>query len=460
MKKRNLWKCITAAVLLFVLVLSKNVAYAGQEDPFEIKDGVLTGYSNWPAKEVTIPEGVTSIGDKVFSDRYALGKVTIPEGVVSIGMSAFSHCNHLEEVVLPKSLKEIGESVFMDCKNLSIIEIPSGVTSIGESAFSGCESLSSIEIPDGVTSIKEWTFYNCKNLNQMNIPDNVKEIGVRAFSGCDSLKSVVIPKGVEVISSFAFGDCDGLENVTISEGVKQINYGAFDCINLKKITIPESVTYIDISAFWLRKGFTIYGKAGSYAEKYAMAHKIPFVATGEIERKDIKKCQITVSPTSFTYSGKSQNPSVTVKDGEQVLETKTDYAIAYRNNIDPGMAKIIITGQGRYIGSISKTFDIKPKKQTIKKVKEKSGKKLSLVWRKDKGVTGYQIQYSIEKKFRKSKGAATVIVKKNPKTILKNLKKGKRYYIRVRSYKTVKSGGKARTLYGAWSSAKRSKMIK
>ena len=97
----------------------------------------------------------------------------------------------------------------------------------------------------------------------------------------------------------------------------------------------------------------------------------------------------------------------------------------------------------------------KPGKVTGLKVKNKKKKKIVVKWRKKTNVAGYQIQYALNKKFTKKKKSKWVGKKKSSKTISK-LKKGKKYYIRVRAYRK-KSGKK---LYGKWSKVKKVKIKK
>lgn len=110
--------------------------------------------------------------------------------------------------------------------------------------------------------------------------------------------------------------------------------------------------------------------------------------------------------------------------------------------------------------SVTVTIKVKPKKATLKTVI--AGKKqLKAKWKRDIKADGYQIQYSTSKKFAK-KTTTTVSVKKNKNIsrTVKNLKNGKRYYVRVRAYKKATVNGKSTTLYGAWSKAKLSSKIK
>ena len=113
--------------------------------------------------------------------------LTIPEGVTSIGNYAFYGCSSLTNIEIPSSVKIIGDWVFRGCSSLISIEIPSSVKIIGDWAFSNCSSLTNIEIPSSVTSIGEYAFYGCSSLTNIEIPSSVTSIGSFAFENCSSL---------------------------------------------------------------------------------------------------------------------------------------------------------------------------------------------------------------------------------------------------------------------------------
>ena len=172
---------------------------------------------------------ITAIADSAFEGNSNLQSVTIPEGVTSIGDDAFSGCSALTEVNFGADslLKSIGNLAFYECSNLTSIIIPEGVTSIGDRAFYLCNNLTSITIPDSVTSIGSSAFYSCSALTEVNFGADslLKSIGSYAFHGCNNLTSITIPDGVTSIGSSAFNSCYALAEV-YNYSSRTIDYNA------------------------------------------------------------------------------------------------------------------------------------------------------------------------------------------------------------------------------------------
>lgn len=150
---------------------------------------------------------------------------------------------------------------------------------------------------------------------------------------------------------------------------------------------------------------------------------------------------VKLSKTSVTYTGKALKPTVTVLDTEGKKIDSTNYGVNYTNNKQVGKATVTVTFRGNYAtyGTKSVTFKILPKNTSVKKL-TKGKKQLKVTWNAQKTqTTGYQIQYSTSKKFT-SKTTKTVTIKKNKTTAatIKKLKAKKTYYVRIRTYKTVK----------------------
>ena len=82
--------------------------------------------------------------------------------------------------------------------------------------------------------------------------------------------------------------------------------------------------------------------------------------TFQIKASDFSKCDIQLSASSFTYDGTEKKPKIIVKNGKKQLTANTDYTVSYKNNINAGTASVTITGKGKYSGTITKSFSIKP----------------------------------------------------------------------------------------------------
>ena len=199
---------------------------------------------------VTIPDSVTTIRGGAFEDCSSLTSVTIPDSVTSIGDSAFSNCSSLTSVTIPDSVTSIGDSAFSNCSSLTSVTIGNSVTTIGEKTFAYCCSLTSVTIPNSVTTIGYGAFADCSSLTSITIPDSVTTIGITAFYNCSSLTSVTIPKNLTKIESNTFYGCSSLENIYLPEGLISIGDEAFaECDNLTIVTIPSSVVSFGVNPF-------------------------------------------------------------------------------------------------------------------------------------------------------------------------------------------------------------------
>ena len=168
-----------------------------------------------------------------------------------------------------------------------------------------------------------------------------------------------------------------------------------------------------------------------------------------------KASSLKLKATSLTYNGKVRTPKVIVKDRTgKTLVKNTDYTVSYaKGRKYVGKYAVKITFKGKYSGTKTLYFTIKPKATSISSLKAGS-KKFTVKWKKQATqTTGYQVQYSASSKFSKAK---TVTVGKNT-TVSKKISKlsgKKKYYVRVRTYKTVKINGKSIRIYSGWSKAK------
>ena len=171
-----------------------------------------------------------------------------------------------------------------------------------------------------------------------------------------------------------------------------------------------------------------------------------------------KVTSVKLSTTTYTYNGKVKKPAVTAKDNKNNVIPKSAYTVKYSSGCKSvGKYTATVTFRGDYSGSFVRSFQIIPKGTKIKRLK--AGKKsFTVKWTAQKTqTTGYQVQYCLKKNFKK--GAKTTTVGKNKTVSKKITKRGKKktYYVRIRTYKTVKVKGKSTKLYSGWSAVKKVK---
>lgn len=181
--------------------------------------------------------------------------------------------------------------------------------------------------------------------------------------------------------------------------------------------------------------------------------------TGENPPAVEKKVKsVALTKTSYTYNKKAHKPGVVAKDDQGNKIPASDYTVKYSSGCkNVGKYVVTVTFKGEYKGTYTRTYNVVPQGTKLKSVK--AGKKsFKATWKKQKMQTsGYQLAYSTSKKFAKKVKTVTVSKNGTVKKTVKKLSKKKTYYVKVRTYKTVKSGKKTIKLYSGWSAAKKVK---
>lgn len=291
MRVKIIQKTVLTFCLLALVGFSAPMLVHGAEDrqstdsDFHIdKEGCLTSYTG-SEEHVVIPEGVKRIGgnpdNSIFEDTETeIKSVVITDSVIEIGERAFYTCLQLEEVTMGNGVKKIGQEAFAGCFKMKTIHLSDSLQEIGLRAFNFCESLEALELPSSLRNIEMEAFGNCISLKSLNIPDGVQAIPPGTFDRCSSMEELYIPSSVTKIGAGSklmpqyVGERTGLE----------------DCDNL-----------------------TIYGAAGSAAEKYAQEKDITFVEDASM--------QSTVIPDSEEEELETQEE---VEEEEEAIEEETD----------------------------------------------------------------------------------------------------------------------------------------
>ncbi len=350
-------------------------AYYGRDTEIVVPDSVTeigggVFYGKDKIKSVKLPDGVTTIGGWAFSGCASLETINLPSTVTEIGDDAFAGCESLKAIDIPTGVTKIGDEAFFGCSLIKSVNIPSGLTEINQYAFFKCASLESVTIPSGVTRINKYAFSLCTSLKSVVISDGVTEILNFAFFVCEALETITVPdsvikigdgaltytawydlqpdgivyagnavitykgempencaltlhRGATVIADSAFAELTSLVSVTIPDGTVKIGDYAFnDCTSLASVTIPASINRIGTDAFTGCSTVTFRGSSDTYAEKFAIAHHIPFIAIDKCEHTPDAAWTIDIAMTPTIHGLKSHHCT---KCGMMFDETELPY---------------------------------------------------------------------------------------------------------------------------------------
>ena len=243
-----------------------TVTGSGSMTDFSYSD---TRWGGNDIKSVSLPDGLTSIGEVAFYGCTSLTSVTIPDSVTSIGYDAFRGCTSLTSVAIPDSVTTIEDSAFYGCTSLTAINVAEGNTAyVSENGVLFNKSKTSLiqypagktdsayTIPDSVTSIGYYAFLSADSLKSIEVSGNNPNFSSR--SGClydktgmtlrvcpAGLGTFTVGKDVASVYSGAFSG-NNLNEVVFSEGASAtLGEGAFyDCMNLKKIVIESNANVV------------------------------------------------------------------------------------------------------------------------------------------------------------------------------------------------------------------------
>ena len=290
--------------------IPSSVEFEGNQYPvIKINDEVFSGNTNLTS--VTLPESLTTLGDRAFYTCKSLKTIKIPSGVTAIPDCCFNHCLSLESVTIPEGVTTIGDGAFFGC-NLKELTLPSTVTMIEIGAFlsnNRCQSITcnattppnlgenvfgynastTVKVPlqsiaayrqavgwknfanyyggevvaDGITYrinekeamvvVAEATLTEANILSAVEFEGNqypVIKINDNVFADNTNLKAVTLPEGLVEIGAFAFNGCQNLGSVALPESLTTLgSYAFYSCKLLKTIKIPSGVTTIPYGCF-------------------------------------------------------------------------------------------------------------------------------------------------------------------------------------------------------------------
>ncbi|MCQ2515116.1 MAG: sigma-70 family RNA polymerase sigma factor [Ruminococcus sp.] len=292
------------------------------------------GIDNTKSIIATLDEN-NCIPDEAYANRNDIEQVIIPATTKEIGARAFYSAANLKSVIFEGNIcEEIGNNAFAYCSSLLSIDL-SSVRAIDNNAFSMCSNLQQVKVSNNLETVNTYAFYNDTNLDNINASDNIKSVGQYAFSGTafeknnsnyltsglywgnafirpyenatevkiysgttviadgafmsnSNIQKVEIPSSVKVLPANTFTK-SSISEIILNEGLERIeaqNFGYTE--NLKKITIPKSVTYISENCLLglvdetekPQLTFSIRGYSNSAAQAYAKSKGLLFRIIG------------------------------------------------------------------------------------------------------------------------------------------------------------------------------------
>lgn len=234
------------------------------DETHRLRIGKQAFYGCTSLSAVVLPPGLEIIDDSAFEDCQGLSlqkqkiDILIPDYVTYIGVGAFSNCVSLQgKLVLPPNLPVLGAKAFENCTGITVLEINKTLTQIGDRAFKDCGSIDHVTGGEGLVEIGASAFQGCSSLRYWPDPPpprttlnlrlsapNLENIGDSAFKSCTAFEEVLIGNAVTNIGEDAFAFCSGLWTIALGQRLVTIGAGAFRATALKRLDVPNTVTYM------------------------------------------------------------------------------------------------------------------------------------------------------------------------------------------------------------------------
>lgn len=393
-------------------------------------------------------QNIVEIKDHAFASS-SLKQINISNKLKYLGEYAFQSCSKLDNITLPEGLKTIGKNAFAYCDSLSSINIPSTVTNLGSLTFINCKNLTDVKIEEGIKTIPFSMFSLCPSIQKIKIPNSVTSINADAFEYCSSLKDVEFSNNLDIIGRSAFYSTP-ISKLELPDSLKVIESNAFYyCLNIGNVVLPRNIVSIANDAFLIKNDVTLNTYKNTSTEKALAKTNLKYNIIDEIPDK------LNISDSSFdkienqTYTGSEITPSVSVSVGSNKLVENVDYKVTYSNNKNVGLATARITGIGNYDGYYDINFKIVPKKTTSFTVSNSTTSTVTLNWNKVASARGYAI-YRYDSSSKSYKRIARINSNSTLTYKDTNLKSAYSYSYRIKPIRTINGT----TYYGDYSSVK------
>ena len=270
---------------------------------------------------VTIPETVTcegdetvytvtSVADKLFSQKYNITEVHLPDTITTVGERAFDQIHGLDYINIPKSLTTLTGLQAFGYGGWDTLEagewlvdtlyVPASLETWNVSAFSG-NKYSTAVLEDGLHMVGSYGISNNAKLTDVKMASTVQFLKNNAFSSCEALESIELPEGLLYIGDQAFQG-DPLKSVTLPGSLKYVGTQAFESLKYDYSTYPATVTYVGAPEITLGGGVTGLGWNAFYKDAKLTA------VLGSQQNLLVERCDFTETP-DVVWDGKTSIPA-------------------------------------------------------------------------------------------------------------------------------------------------------
>ena len=436
-----------------------DISVSPENNNYSSQDGVLfnkdkTKLIRYPAGKIqekyVIPNGVKSFDNDAFNNCYRLKSITIPDSMLNIiTQGPFLSCENLTEIIVSPGNKYYSsqDGVLFDKNKTALIcypankseteyTVPNGVKKIWRNAFDDCNNLVNVTISDSVTSIEGYVFVNSRSLKNIKMFNSVISIGEHAFANCGKLENVIMSNNITSLGEGAFRQSGSLKSVTIPNNIRTIEENTFDgCKSLTSITISNTVKSVGNYAFdkCLNLSDVYYTGTEEQWNKIQIGSNNECLTNANIHFQSKDPTTTPGTSGSGSSDGGSSNGSSS-GGAPNAAPTIPEEKPTENPGTNPMTPPILYS---------------KPAQVAVNKPQAKE-KAVVVTWKKVKNVSGYEVQLATDKKFKKNKKKVNIKKPNASKKTVKKLKKNKKYYVRVRSYKIVNG----KKVYGKWSKVK------
>ena len=470
--------------------------------PFdEVASGTCGNNLTWTLDDegTLIISGTGQMTGNSWCDEHSaqIRKVTVENGVTNIADRAFDRCSKLTEVTIPESVTRIGRLAFCDCTSLAAISLPSSIANIGSSAFDNCNSLADVYYAG---SKRDWNRISMSGANEylrnavlhcahiINLNEAaLSKIQSVTYNGrahkpepAVKLDDIALAAGVDYKVSYANNTHVGTATVTV-RGINNFSGTKTTTFKINKaaqsITIKSSATTISVGETAVvsitgakgKKSYKTSDKTIAAVDAAAgkmTAKKVGYVtitatsgATDDFNAasKTVRLKIVPAATASLTAANQPTGIRLTWKevaganayfifrDGTQIAAVRDGSVVTYTDkkantNGTKYVYKIIasasVTGRSTHSKSVTVYRVDRP---AISSLTNSGANKMTVKWGKNAKATGYQVQYCPDKTFKTGNKSVTVSGASTVSKEISGLVKGKTYYVRIRTFKTVGS---------------------